>query len=132
MKLKLISLFVLLAFVLSACAAAVQGAQGVVELPSPLQVAILTFFTFVVGFIFTKVGESIPFLKNILQEYVDEVAMTLAGGVVLGIQNALNAIPPEWEGAANAFLVFLVAVLAAYSLLKTVRGVARVYRASRG
>lgn len=116
---KLITLVVVSMFLLSACGP--QGVQGIVELPSPLQLAILTGVTFVVGFIFAKIAEAIPQLKDFLGQYVDEVATALAGGLVLTIQNFLNAIPPEWEGVANAFLAFLVAVLAAIGLLRTTR-----------
>ena len=121
-RLSTLLLFVLLALTLSACA---QGVQGVVELPSPLQVAILSAVTFVVGLVFAKIAEAIPFLRDFLQSYIDEVSFAVAGAVVMGIQNILNAIPPEWEGAANAFLVFLVAVLAALQVLKLSRKVAK-------
>lgn len=118
-KLLLIALVIASMFVLSACSP--TFAQSVVELPSPLQLAILTGVTFVVGFIFAKIAEAVPALKDFLGQYVDEVATAVAGGLVLTIQNFLNAIPPEWEGVANAFLAFLVAVLAAIGLLRTTR-----------
>jgi hypothetical protein len=120
MKLKVTLLLAMCALFLTACAA--QGfAQKVVELPSPLQLAILSGVTFVVGFIFAKIAALIPWLADFLGQYVDEVSVAVAGAVVLSIQNALNAIPPEWEGVANAFLALLVAVLAAIGLLKSVR-----------
>lgn len=116
---RLISLFVFGTFLLTACSAA--AIQGVVELPSPIQLAILSGVTFVVGFLFTKIAEAIPFLKDFLGQYVDEVSVAVAGALVLEVQNLLNAIPPEWEGVANAALALIVAVLAAIGLLKTFR-----------
>jgi predicted small secreted protein len=121
MKLKIVALFVLLSLLLTACAATQGVAQRVVELPSPLQLAILAGVTFVVGFLFTKIAEAVPFLEKFLGQYVDEVSTAAAGALILAIQNALNAIPPEWEGVANAALALLVAILAAIGLIKTVR-----------
>lgn len=106
---------------LSACAPVQGFAQGVVELPSPIQLAILSVATFLVGFIFAKIAELLPFLKDFLGQYVDEAATALAGAVVLLIQNWLGAIPPEWEGVANAALALIVAILAAIGLFKTLR-----------
>jgi phage-related protein len=107
---------VLSVFLLSACSAANGLAQTVVELPSPIQVAILSGVTFVVGFIFTKIAEAVPFLAAFLREYVDEVSYAVAGAVVMLVQTWLNAIPPEWEGVAAAGLALVVAILAALQL----------------
>lgn len=122
---------VICAFLLSACAPAQGVAQRVVELPSPIQIAILSLSTLVVGFIFTKISDLIPPLKDFLGQYVDEIATAVAGGVVLAIQNALNAIPPEWEGVANAALALIVAILAAYGAVKGARHVAYTVRVRR-
>ena len=121
MKKLFVLTLVVCVYLLSACAPAQGFAQGVVELPSPIQLAILSLVTFVVGFIFTKIAEVVPFLKDFLGQYVDEVSTAVAGGLVLAIQNWLNAIPPEWEGVANAALALVVAVLAAIALLKLAR-----------
>ena len=121
MKKIFLSLSVLLSvFLLSACAA--QGfAQGIVELPSPIQIAILAGVTFVVGFIFTKIAEALPWLAAFLGQYVDEVSVAVAGALVLWIQNLLSAIPPEWEGVANSALALIVAILASLGLFKAAR-----------
>ena len=95
--------------------------QSVVELPSPLQLAILTGVTFVVGFIFTKIAEALPFLAEFLGQYVDEVSMAVAAAITLALQSWLNAIPLEWEGVANSALALVVAILAAIGLIKTAR-----------
>ncbi len=116
-----ILLIALLAFVLAACTAAPTFAQKLVQLPDPIQTAILIGVTFVVGFIFSKIAEALPFLGKFLGQYVDEVSMAVAGALVLWIQNLLNAIPAQWEGVANAALVLIVAVLAALGLVKTAR-----------
>lgn len=121
---KLLSLLILAALlmlVLSACTASPSFAQTVVELPSPIQVAILAGVTFLVGWGFAKIAEALPFLSDFLGQYVDEVSMALAGAVILWIQSLLNAIPPAWEGVANAALVLIVAILAAVGLIKTAR-----------
>ena len=116
---KLISIFVLVIVALSACSPAFS--QSVVELPSPVQLAILSLVTFLVGYVFTKIAELIPPLAEFLGQYVDEVATAVAGALVLAIQNWLGAIPPEWEGIANSELALLVAILAAIGLFKTLR-----------
>jgi len=116
-RLFMISILMLL---LTACGS--QGvAQTVIELPSPIQLAILAGVTFVVGFIFAKIAEAVPFLRDFLGRYVDEVSVAVAGAVVLSIQNLLNAVPPEWEGVANAGFALIVAILAAIGLIKTAR-----------
>jgi len=118
---KLFLLVVIVVLSLSACAPAQGFAQKVVELPSPIQLFILTAATFVVGFIVTKLAELWPALGKLLGPYVDEVSMAVAGAIVLEIQNLLNAIPPEWEGVANAALALVVAILGAYGFLLAAR-----------
>ena len=117
----LVLVLVILVSLLSACAPAQGFAQKVVELPSPIQLAILSLVTFVVGYIFTKIAEAVPFLARFLGEYVDEVSSAVAGALILAIQNLLNAVPPEWEGVLGAFLALIVAVLAAIGLFKVAR-----------
>ena len=113
-------MLILLMLLLTACGA--QGvAQRVIELPSPIQLAILAGVTFVVGFIFTKIAAASPPLAAFLGQYVDEVSTAVAGALVLWIQSLLNAVPSEWEGVANAALALIVAVLAAIGLIKTAR-----------
>ena len=114
-------------FLLSACTPAQGFAQKVVELPSPIQLFILTAATFVVGFIVTKLAELWPVLGKLLGPYVDEVSMAVAGAIVLEIQNLLNAIPPEWEGVANAALALVVAILGAYGFLLGARKAAYMF-----
>lgn len=92
-----------------------------VELPSPIQLAILSLCTLAVGFVFTKIAEAVPFLAEFLGQYVDEVSTAVAGALVLAIQGALNTIPPEWEGVANSVLALIVAILAAYGFLHGAR-----------
>jgi hypothetical protein len=118
---KLFLLLVLATFLLTACAQANAAAQTVVTLPSPLQFFILSAITFLVGFIFSKIAEGWPWLGKLLGPYVDEVSVAAGGAVVLAIQNLLGAIPPQWEGVANAALALLVAILAAYGFLKAAR-----------
>ena len=120
---KLISVCVLVIALslLSACSASPAFAQRVIELPSPIQIAILSLVTFLVGYVFTRIAELFPPLAEFLGQYVDEVSVAVAGVVVMSIQAWLNAVPPQWEGAVNAALALLVAVLAAIGLFKTLR-----------
>src|SRR5688572_20999229 len=106
-KLSTLSVLLILVSLLSACAPAQGFAQSVVELPSPIQLAILSLVTFVVGYIFTKIAEAVPALAAFLGQYVDEVSAAVAGALVLAIQNLLNAVPPEWEGAVGALLALI-------------------------
>jgi hypothetical protein len=130
-KLFLPLVIVVLFLSVSACAPAQGVAQKVIELPSPIQLFILTAVTFVVGWIFTKIAELWPALGNLLGQYVDEVSVAVAGAVVLEIQNLLNVIPPEWEGIGNAALALIVAILAAYGFLRGARRVAFQYAAHK-
>ena len=98
---------------LVACAPAAGFAQKVVTLPDPLANAIIGLCVFVVGWIFAQIGVALPWFVKLFGQYADEVAFALAGAFIASIQKLLNAIPPQWESPANAFLVFLVAVLAA-------------------
>ncbi len=118
MKKYLFLLLVICVFLVSACSPAQGFAQKVVALPSPIQLAILSLATLVVSFVFTQIAKALPFLADFLGQYVDEVATALAGAVVMAIQSWLNAIPPEWEGVANAALALVVAILAAYGVIK--------------
>ena len=63
MKKFLLFVLMISMFVLSACTAAPAFAQTVVQLPSPIQVAILAGITFVVGWAFTKVADVWPWLS---------------------------------------------------------------------
>lgn len=116
---------------LSGCNSAQGVAQTVVTLPSPIQLFILTATTFLAGFIVTKIAEGWPWLGKLLGPYVDEIAMTVAGAIVLEIQNLLNAIPPQWGGVGNAALALIVAILAAYGFLLGVRKTAFMIATSK-
>lgn len=104
-----------LVLVLSSCSAI---AQKVVQLPDPLASAITALAVFVVGWLFAQIGNVLPWFTKLFGQYADEIAFALSGAVIAFIQNALNAIPAQWENPANAFLTFLVAVLAALQVFK--------------
>lgn len=118
MKLKLLILFCLFAFLLSACAPFLGVAQRVVELPEKLQIAITAFFIFLVGLAFTAIGNRWPWFTKMFGQYADEVAYTLAGAVIVVIQNQLAMIPPGWEEVANQVLILIVAILAALQVFR--------------
>lgn len=90
-----------------------------VELPSPLQNAIVALAVFAVGWVFAQIGTALPWFTKLFGQYADEIAMALSGALIGVIQNALSMIPPEWEGVANAALVLIVAVLAAIGLFRS-------------
>ena len=92
--------------------------QGFIELPSPLQLAIVSAITFLVGFVFAKIAEAVPWLGGFLGEYADEVAMALSGAVVSAVQNWLNAVPAGYEGIVAAVLQVIVAALSALGLFR--------------
>lgn len=93
--------------------------QGFVELPSSLQAAILAACVFVVGWVFAQIGAALPWFTKLFGQYADEIAMALSGALIGVIQNALNLIPPEWEGVGNAAMVLIVAILSAIGLFRT-------------
>jgi len=100
---------------LTACAPTLQS---VVVLPDPLRLGIEAAAVFVVGWVFTQIGARWPWFVNLFGQYADEVAFALSGAVLATIQTYLNLIPVQWETAANLFLAFLVAVLAALQVFR--------------
>jgi len=90
-----------------------------VELPNQLQGAIVALAVFAVGWVFAQIGTRLPWFEKLFGQYADEVAMAISGALIGVIQNALNLIPPEWEGVGNAAMVLIVAVLAAIGLFRT-------------
>lgn len=105
-------------FMLAACAP-VQGViQRIVVLPDALRNAITAAAIFVVGWLFAQIGMRLPWFVEFFGKYADEIAFALAGALITWIQNVLKMIPASWEGAGNAFLMFLVAVLAAIQLFR--------------
>lgn len=92
--------------------------QGFVALPSELQAAIVALCVFAVGWVFAQIGMRLPWFEKLFGQYVDEIAMALAGALIGVIQNILNLIPPAWEGVGNLALALVVAVLAALGLFR--------------
>lgn len=119
-----VSLFIVFGLaLLTACSPA--AVQTVVTLPDPLRLGIESLAVLVVGWVFAQIGTRLPWFVNLFGQYADEVAFALSGAVLATIQNYLNLIPPAWENAANLFLAFLVAVLAALQVFRLL-GKARV------
>ena len=86
--------------------------QAFVQLPDPLQAAILALVTFVVGFVFTQIANAIPWLGSFLGQYQVEISMAVAGALVTVVQNLLNAIPAQYDNIVTIVLQLLIAVLA--------------------
>jgi prepilin signal peptidase PulO-like enzyme (type II secretory pathway) len=107
---------------------------SVVELPAPINAAILAAVTLVLGLFITqltKVPRLGPWLANLLGQYVDEVAIAVAGAIVVYVNNLLAQIPAGWEGVAFVALQFVIAILAALGLITQIRK-ARVALQLRG
>jgi hypothetical protein len=104
---------------------------SVVELPAPINAAILAAVTLVLGLFVAKLADVFPWLANLLGQYVDEVAIAVAGGIVVYVNNLLAQIPAGWEGVAFFALQLVVAVLAALGLITQIRK-ARVALQLRG
>lgn len=111
-------LFLLLAFLLAGCAPQVAS---FVVLPDPIKVAITALITFAVGWVFTQIAKAVPWLANFLGQYVDEISIAIAGGVVLAIQNFLNTIPAQYDDIVSLVLQLIIAVLAALGLFKVLQ-----------
>jgi len=114
----LIPVLILSAFIIAACAGTAGFAQRIVSLPDPLVVAINAAAVFVVGWIFAQIGARLPWFIKIFGQYADEIAFALGGGLITFINSWLSTIPSGWEGAANQFFLFVVAVLAALSAFR--------------
>lgn len=115
---KKILVFLLAVFVLAACAPVQGVAQKVVELPEALQAAITALCVFVVGWMFTAIGNALPWFTKLFGQYADEVAYALAGALIGLVQGWLAMIPPGWENVGNQALVLIVAVLAALQVFR--------------
>lgn len=117
---KISMLCLLLVVLLSACAPVVGLTQKIVQLPEALQAAITALSVFVVGWVFAQIGAALPWFVKFFGQYQDEIAFALAGAVIGFIQEALNMIPPAWEGVGNIALMLIVAVLAALQVFRLV------------
>lgn len=115
---KIVWPLLLFAFVIAACAPVAMVSQKVVALPDTLQAAITGLAVFVVGWVFAQIGAALPWFVKLFGQYQDEIAFALAGAVIGLIQEALNMIPPAWEGVGNLALALVVAVLAALQVFR--------------
>jgi ABC-type Fe3+ transport system substrate-binding protein len=104
--------------------------QNLVQLPDPIVLAILSGVTLLLGLILTQLAKALPWLAAFLGQYVDEVAVAVAGVVVTYLNNLLAQIPANWEGVATIALQLVVAILAALGALYQYRK-ARLIRAAK-
>jgi hypothetical protein len=79
-----------------------------VQLPEPIQLAILAGVTLLLGLILVQIAKLVPWLSDFLGHYKDEIAVAVAGVIVTYL---------------NSLLQFVVAVLAALGLLLEYRRV---------
>jgi hypothetical protein len=94
-----------------------------VQLPEPIQLAILAGVTLLLGLVLAQIAKLVPWLSDFLGHYKDEIAVAVAGVIVTYLNSLLATIPVEFETAAALFLQFVVAVLAALGLLLEYRRV---------
>ena len=108
---KLLPLF-LIAFVLTACAPATAQ---FVQLPDAERLGITTLIVAVVGLIFGKIAQYIPWTQPFLTKYKEEISVSLAAAVVGFIENALPSAYPE---ISILVVQLLLAALAAVGLFR--------------
>jgi Na+/citrate or Na+/malate symporter len=84
-----------------------------VQLPEPIQLAILAGVTLLLGLVLAQIAKLVPWLSDFLGHYKDEIAVAVAGVIVTYLNSLLAAL----------FLQFVVAVLAALGLLLEYRRV---------
>jgi hypothetical protein len=104
--------------------------QTIVELPGPINLAILSGVTLLLGLLVREIAKLSSAVAAFLGQYIDEVAIAVAGGIVVWLNGLLAQIPANLEGVAFAALQLVVAILAALGLLAQYRK-ARAFR-SRG
>ena len=104
--------------------------QTIVELPGPINLAILSGVTLLLGLLVREIAKLSPGVAAFLGQYVDEVAMAVSGALVVWLNSFLAQIPANLEGVAFAALQLVIAILAALGLLAQYRK-ARMVRALR-
>lgn len=105
------------AFVMLLSGCSPQGFKAeYVQLPDKLQIAITVLVTAAVGWVFAQLVTLWPWLAGLIGQYKDQVALALAGAVVIAVQNALNTIPPQYEQVATIILQFIVAILVLFGV----------------
>lgn len=124
--LPLLLIAFLFVFFLSACTP--TFAHTIVQLPDQVQIAILAGVTLILTYVVNAIAVRIPWLGQFLGQYVLEASAAVAGAIALYLQNLLNMIPPQWEGVGNAFMVLVVAVLAALHVVTLVAKVRASFR----
>ena len=111
MKLKNILLVVIIAFVLAACAPAVQG---FVQLPADQETALTGIFIAVVALAFDFIIAQVPWLA-FLKQYQEALSLSLAALLVKALENLL---PTGSDGISIPAVGLLISV-ALYLLGRT-------------
>ena len=113
MKKILLALVFVAMFVVTGCAS--PAVAGFVQLPDAQRLVITAIVVAVVGLLFAKIGEALPWTVPFLTKYKEEISLALAAVVIGFIENALPSAYPE----ISLLVVELVlAVLAAIGLFK--------------
>lgn len=110
---KKILLIVVFVFLLTACA--LQPVASFVQLPDTERLAITALVVAIVGFVFTKIAERLPWAAPFFEKYKMEISMTLAGGVVGVIENAL---PSAYSEISILVVQLVLVVLASIGLFR--------------
>ena len=106
--------------------------QTIVELPGPINLAILSGVTLLLGLLLAQLYKLpvLGWLAGLLGQYKDEIAVAVSGAIVVWLNGLLAQIPANLEGVAFAALQLVIAILAALGLLAQYRK-ARMVRALR-
>ena len=100
------------AFLLAGCAPATAQ---FVQLPDATRLAMTGVVVALVGLLFAKLGEYVPWSVPFLEKYKEEISLTLAAVVVGYVENALPSAYPE---ISILVIQLVLAVLASIGLFK--------------
>jgi hypothetical protein len=103
---KFLSLFVLAAVLLAACAPA---SQGFVALPDGVRLGITAVVVWVVSFFLAKLIALVPFL-SFLEEFREPLALAIAAALIGWIEN----IVPDAYGAIAVIAIQLILAILAF------------------
>lgn len=106
MKLKRIALILLATIIVTACSPAIQGFVG---MPTELKAIILIAVTAIIARLFEVIADRFPQID--LRQYTTQVAVALAGIVVVIAEHLLGLIPPQYDTIVETLLHLLVLIL---------------------
>lgn len=106
---KFVSIFVLAAVLLAACAPA---AAQFVQFPDSVQIGITAVVIWVIAFFFAKLIALVPFL-SFLEEFREPVSLAVAAALIGWLQ---NIVPDAYGQVAITAIQLILAILAAFGV----------------